>query len=334
MKNFNRTAFCGILATALGLAAQASAHVSFANGPVEQESYVVAVLQIPHGCGGKPTNEVRVKLPEGFISAKPQPKAGWDLEVIKGDYQKVYDDHGEVKSGAVEIRWKNGNLSDDFYDTFVIRGKVSGIEAGASLPFETTQLCGADGVERWNEVVAEGADPHSLKSPAPVLKIAAKQAGGHDEHAGMSMPAATAHAGHGNHDETAKLGALELGEPYTKAMLPGQPVGGGYFTIRNTGGEADTLISASSPIAGTVELHAMEMNGSVMRMRKLDKGIVIQAGRTVELKQSGLHLMFNDVTKPFRQGDSVPVTLTFEKAGTIDIILPVQAAGSAGHQHN
>ncbi|WP_333899086.1 YcnI family protein, partial [Agrobacterium pusense] len=102
--------------------AQAFAHATFVDGSAEQESTVVAALQVPHGCeGGLATTEVQIKLPEGFISAKPQPKAGWELEVIKGDYRKAYKNHGkEIKSGPVEIRWKGGNLPDEFYDTFAV----------------------------------------------------------------------------------------------------------------------------------------------------------------------------------------------------------------------
>jgi len=149
-------------------AGSAHAHASFANAPVQPESYVAAVLQVPHGCEGKATNEVQIKLPEGFVFAKPMPKPGWELEIIKGDYQKTYDNHGtQVKSGPVEIRWKGGNLPDDNYDTFTINGKVSGVEAGGALAFVTTQLCGTDGKVAWDEIAAPGVDPHSLNASGP-----------------------------------------------------------------------------------------------------------------------------------------------------------------------
>lgn len=81
--------------------AGAEAHVSFLDKQATQDSTILATLQVPHGCDGKSTTEVRVKLPEGFVFAKPQPKPGWELEVIRGDYQKSYDNHGDkVKTGA------------------------------------------------------------------------------------------------------------------------------------------------------------------------------------------------------------------------------------------
>ncbi|MCM2474935.1 DUF1775 domain-containing protein [Rhizobium sp. CG5] len=337
MKTLLKFAAVSLLASSAATAALA--HASFANGEVEPEGYVAAVLQVPHGCDGKATNEVQIKLPEGFISAKPMPKAGWDLEVITGDYKKSYDNHGKaITSGAVEIRWKNGDLPDAFYDTFTVYGKVSGIEGGSDLPFVTTQLCGTDGKVSWDEIAPAGTDPHSLKSPAPVLKIAATSSG-HDAHAGHGQAAAAdAHAGHGAHGDhgaaaaaptdasTGKIGDLELSGGFTKAMLPGQPVGGGFVTIHNEGSTDDRLIAVESPSAGRVELHEMVMQNDVMKMRQLNDGIPVPAGAMVELKPGGLHLMFMDVKKPFVEGETVDVKLTFEKAGTVDLVLPIGPA--------
>lgn len=304
---------------------QAFAHTSFVDASAEQESTVVAALQVPHGCeGGLATTEVQVKLPEGFISAKPQPKAGWELEIIKGDYQKAYKNHGqEIKGGPVEIRWKGGNLPDEFYDTFVVQGKISGIEAGQDLPFKVTQLCGDKGKVSWDEVAAAGVDPHSLKNPAPAIRVTAKtHAGGHD-HSAMAMDI-----------DVVKAGSLEVSGATTKAMLPGQPVGGGYVTIKNAGDSDDKLIGVESAAAGRGEIHEMAMVNDVMKMRKLDDGIVIPAGQTVELKPGGLHMMFFNVKKPFAEGDKVPVTLIFEKAGKVEIVLSAGSAKGDEHQHN
>eukprot|EP01032_Pedospumella_encystans_P006381 gene6381-7640_t len=121
-------------------------------------------------------------------------------------------------------------------------------------------------------------------------------------------------------------GDLELTAGFTKAMLPGQPVGGGFITITNKGGEDDRLLSATSAQAGEVQLHEMAMEGDVMKMRQLNDGIAIPAGETVELKPGGLHLMFFKVSDPFKEGATVNVTLTFEKAGAVDVVLPVGPA--------
>ncbi|ACE91302.1 hypothetical conserved protein [Rhizobium etli CIAT 652] len=323
IKTFGKTLPLAALLSATAFAG-AEAHVSFLDKEASQESTILATLQVPHGCDGKATTEVRVKLPEGFVFAKPQPKAGWELEVIKGDYQKTYDNHGDkVKTGAIEIRWKNGNLSDDFYETFVIQGKVSGVEAGTSLAFPVIQMCG-DAVASWDQVAKDGGDPHGMKSPAPLLKVVAGDSHGHDhDMAGMDMSGMGAAAPAG---ETVKAGDLEISGGFAKAMLPGQPVGGGFFTVKNSGQTDDRLLSVTSPVSGEVQIHAMETKDNVMRMRQLKDGVAIAAGETVKLEPGNLHLMFQKVKTPFKQGDTVPVTLIFEKAGKVDLVLQVLSA--------
>ncbi len=120
-------------------------------------------------------------------------------------------------------------------------------------------------------------------------------------------------------------GSLEISNGYTRATLPKAPVGGGYITIVNTGAEADRLISASSAFARTVSLHEMKMDGAMMKMAEMPDGIEIPAGGTVNLAPGGLHMMFIGLTQPFVEGQSVPVTLVFEKAGTVEIQLTVGA---------
>jgi copper(I)-binding protein len=122
-------------------------------------------------------------------------------------------------------------------------------------------------------------------------------------------------------------GDLEISHYRAKAMLPGQPVGGGYLSIANKGAAADRLVAVRSPNAGRVEIHGMEIVDDVMIMRPVEGGLEIPAGATVELKPGGAHLMFMAVNKPFTQGASVPVTLEFEKAGKIDLVLPVERPG-------
>jgi copper(I)-binding protein len=130
--------------------------------------------------------------------------------------------------------------------------------------------------------------------------------------------------------DTVTAGDIEIGSIWTRAMLPGQPVGGGYFTITNNGKSADRLVSISSPDAGSAEIHSMVMKDNVMVMRPVDGGLEIPAGGTVELKPGHFHLMFMDVKKPFHKGDTVPVTLEFEKAGKVEIKMPVEAPNAKG----
>ncbi|WP_414833518.1 copper chaperone PCu(A)C [Afifella sp. YEN Y35] len=127
-----------------------------------------------------------------------------------------------------------------------------------------------------------------------------------------------------------KLGNLEIGHPWTRATPPSATAGGGFLKITNTGDEDDRLVSASSPISSRVELHTMDMSGGVMKMRQLEDGIPVPAGATVELKPGSLHVMFIDLTAPIEEGANVPVTLTFERAGSVDVEMPASAVGAPG----
>ncbi|MDK4712242.1 copper chaperone PCu(A)C [Rhizobium sp. CNPSo 4039] len=139
---------------------------------------------------------------------------------------------------------------------------------------------------------------------------------------GMQMDAGAAPSG----SATAKLGDLDISGGYVRAMLPGQPVGGGYITIHNGGKIDDKLTSVTSSAAGKVELHEMKMEGEIMKMREVKGGIAIPAGATVTLAPSTMHMMFKQVKAPFKQGSVVPVMLMFDKAGMVDVNLPVVSA--------
>ncbi|MDB5523265.1 MAG: hypothetical protein JWM58_1028 [Rhizobium sp.] len=294
--------------------AVAFAHVTLQADEAPADSYYLAVLQVPHGCDGRATTEVDIKLPEGFIGAKPQPKPGWEIEIVKGKYHKSYDLHGQpVAEGPLEIRWKNGNLPDDYFDTFTISGKFADIAAGTAVPFVTTQLCGTDGKTTWDQIAKDGQSPHDLKNPAPVVMLTAvdEHEHHHDDMAGMFMGVS--------------VGDLDITSAAIKAMTPGQPVAGGFVTIVNKGKTDDRLVSVTiAEGASHVDLHEMSINNDVMTMRKLADGLPVPAGQTVEMKPGGLHMMIMGVTRPFKAGDTVRATLTFEKAGQVELNIPVR----------
>ena len=123
--------------------------------------------------------------------------------------------------------------------------------------------------------------------------------------------------------------AIKIEDAYTRATVPGQQVAGGFLKIENKGNIADQLISASSPVAGEVQLHEMAMDGNVMKMRQV-KDIAVPAGGAVELKPGGLHLMFMNIKAPLTAGETVPVKLKFAKAGDIEVKMPVNAMGNSG----
>jgi periplasmic copper chaperone A len=133
--------------------------------------------------------------------------------------------------------------------------------------------------------------------------------------------------------DTFRVGSLEISGGFTRATLPNAPVGGGYITIVNHGSADDTLIAATSPAAEEVQLHEMKMEGAVMKMTELPDGIPVPAGATVTLAPGGLHLMMMGLTAPLIEGETVPVTLTFANAGTVEIMLVVGSINAKEPEH-
>ncbi|NKC34421.1 copper chaperone PCu(A)C [Falsiroseomonas selenitidurans] len=136
--------------------------------------------------------------------------------------------------------------------------------------------------------------------------------------------------------ETVTQGPLRIEAGWSRAAGAGR-VGAGFLTIRNTGSTADRLVSARADAARTVELHTHLRENGIMRMRPVE-AIDLPPGETVTLQPGGLHLMLIDLTQALNTGETVPVTLVFEKAGTMQVRLAVQAAGARGpaaamHRH-
>jgi copper(I)-binding protein len=138
------------------------------------------------------------------------------------------------------------------------------------------------------------------------------------ETAAHSAPAAAAPAG-----PVVTVGDLEISGAFSRATLPNAPVGAGYLTITNTGGADDTLVSATSPVAGMTQIHQMKMEGDVMKMSEMGDGLVIPAGQSVVLAPGGLHIMFMDLNAPLVEGSKVALTLAFATAGTVEVELAV-----------
>lgn len=128
--------------------------------------------------------------------------------------------------------------------------------------------------------------------------------------------------------EDVKAGDLVISQAWSRATPGGAKVAGGFLTIANKGAAPDRLIGGSADVAGKLEVHEMAMNDGVMTMRPLDKGLTIEPGKTVKLAPGGYHLMLFDLRSPLRQGDKLPVTLEFEKAGKVKLSLDVQGVGA------
>jgi copper(I)-binding protein len=121
---------------------------------------------------------------------------------------------------------------------------------------------------------------------------------------------------------------------WVRAVPPGTRVSAAYLELKNNGSKDDRLISASSPLAGVVELHNVRSDAGVISMYPVE-GIPLPAGGGVELKPGSYHIMLIDLQHQPKPGDTVEVVLQFEQAGSLVLDLPVNAspAGGMGHHH-
>lgn len=122
-----------------------------------------------------------------------------------------------------------------------------------------------------------------------------------------------------------KLGQLDIGHPYARATVPGQPAAGAYLSIENKGSTPDRLVGVSSPVSKSGEIHTMAMEGNLMKMREVDGGIEVKPGQKVAMQPgNGYHIMLMGLSRPLKAGEKVPMTLTFEKAGKIEVTVNVE----------
>jgi copper(I)-binding protein len=130
--------------------------------------------------------------------------------------------------------------------------------------------------------------------------------------------------------EEIRAGDLVITQAWSRATPGGAKVGGGYLTIENKGTMPDRLIGGTAEVASKVQVHEMTMDDGVMKMRPVEGGLTIDPGKTVKLAPSGYHLMIMGLKSPLKQGDKVPVTLEFEKAGKVAVTLDVEGIGAQG----
>jgi copper(I)-binding protein len=123
---------------------------------------------------------------------------------------------------------------------------------------------------------------------------------------------------------------VTVAEPWIRGTVPGQMATGAFMRI--TSRQPAKLLEAASPVAGVVEIHEMALEGNVMRMRAVP-ALDLPAGRTIELKPGGYHVMLMDLSRQLKEGESVPVTLVVDSGGRrerIDVVVPVRAPTARG----
>ncbi len=128
-----------------------------------------------------------------------------------------------------------------------------------------------------------------------------------------------------------RLRALHIDHPFARATPPGARSGGVFLSVENNGDQPDRLLTVATPVAGTAELHQMVMDAGVMRMRTV-AGLDVKPGDRLVLKPGGYHVMLADLKRPLQAGDTFPLTLGFEKAGSIEVSVVVESMGAGAMQ--
>ncbi|NOT72947.1 MAG: copper chaperone PCu(A)C [Hyphomicrobium sp.] len=144
----------------------------------------------------------------------------------------------------------------------------------------------------------------------------------------LGLLAVLAFAGPGVAHEVTNKG-VTVAHPWARATPGGATVGAAFMEIRTGAGVTDRLVSASSPVAGRVEVHTHIMEGGVMKMRRVD-ALELKPGESRILKPMGDHVMFFDLKQPLKEGDLVKIQLNFAKAGMLEVEGSVEPAGAMG----
>ena len=128
--------------------------------------------------------------------------------------------------------------------------------------------------------------------------------------------------------------SIQIEQPWSRATPSGAKTGAVYMTIDNKSGTADRLVGASSDVAEKLQIHEMKVENGVMQMRQIPGGLPIPANGSVVLKPGGYHVMLIGLKKPLAAGEKFSLTLTFETAGNILVIVRVQTMGAMPDKGN
>jgi copper(I)-binding protein len=133
-------------------------------------------------------------------------------------------------------------------------------------------------------------------------------------------------------------GPVHVMSAWSRALPPVSQNGAVYLVLKNYAAAPDRLMGASSPVAERVEVHGHEMEGGMMTMRRVE-AVALNPGEYVRLEPGGTHLMLIGLKQPLKQGEQIPLTLEFETASAVEVLVAIEAPdatgpGAAGHEHS
>jgi len=127
--------------------------------------------------------------------------------------------------------------------------------------------------------------------------------------------------------QTSGQNTIVVERPWARATPAGARTGAAYATLINNGSSSDSLLSATTPVADKVQFHSTSEENGVSRMREMDT-VEVAPGARVTFSPGGMHIMVVGLKQPLKEGQTFPLTLTFEKAGKVDVTVPVAKVGA------
>jgi copper(I)-binding protein len=142
----------------------------------------------------------------------------------------------------------------------------------------------------------------------------------------LAMAAICGLAGLARAEPMATIGAIAIHDAWARASLGQTGTSAVYMTLEASGDQGDRLVGAASPLAASAELHTHLVESGVAKMRPV-AAIEIESGAPTVLEPGGLHIMLTGLRDRLVEGDALPLSLTFEEAGTIELEVPIRGVG-------
>ncbi len=127
--------------------------------------------------------------------------------------------------------------------------------------------------------------------------------------------------------QTSGQNTIVVERPWARATPAGAKTGAAYVTLVNHGNASDSLLSATTPVAEKVQFHSMSEENGVSHMREM-QAVEVAPGAKVTFSPGGMHIMVVGLKQPLKEGQTFPLTLTFEKAGNVDVTVPIAKVGA------
>src|SRR6266446_4701648 len=132
------------------------------------------------------------------------------------------------------------------------------------------------------------------------------------------------------HSQTPGQNTIVVEHPWARATPAGAKTGAVYLTLINNGSTSDRLLSATTPVADKVQFHSTSEDNGISRMREM-RTVEVASGARVSFNPGGMHIMVVGLKQALKEGQSFPLTLTFEKAGKADVSVPIAKVGAMQH---